>query len=131
VNKLRTSAALLFGGILLAPILAPISGAMAQATNVAYAAPAPKAGYVVFLDSGSRLSSTADQTIRMAAEKAKAAGAIRLAGRADNAQAVKRELIRNGVPASAITVEPTSAGPLPYSSDGVSDPSNRAVEIIF
>ena len=125
MKTLRNSAALL-GGIL----LAPLSMAMAQTTDVAYAS-APKAGYVVFLDRDGRLSSTADSTIRNAADAARTAGTIHLAGRFDHATAVKKELIRNGIPAGSIVVEPRVNALLPPTGDGIGDPSSRSVEIRF
>ena len=58
------------------------------------------------------LSSVADQTIRKAAADAdRSAGLIRVIGRADYANVVKDELVRDGVPARAIVVVPQKGQP--------------------
>ena len=120
--------AILLGGL----VAAPFYTAMAQTTNVAYASE-PRPGYVVFFDKGTaRLSSVADETIRRAAADAdKSAGLVRVVGRADYADAVKNELVRNGVPARSIVVVPRTDSPLPTIADGVSEPANRSVEIKY
>ena len=91
------------GAILLSGLVAvPLHASMAQTTNVAYGyASEPRPGYVVFFDKGTaQLSSVADQTIRKAAADAdRSAGLVRVVGRADYANAVKNELVRDGVPA--------------------------------
>jgi hypothetical protein len=105
---------------------------MAQTTNVAYASD-PRPGYVVFFDKGTaRLSSVADETIRRAAADAdNSAGLVRVVGRADYADAVKNQLVRDGVPARSIVVVPRAESPLPTIADGVSEPANRSVEIKY
>jgi hypothetical protein len=118
--------AVLIGSIL----LAPLSMAAAQSTELAYASPA-KSGYVVFVDRDLELSSTAGNTVRQAATAARSAHTVYLAGRADYAGLVKKELIRDGVPASAIVVQGPASNPLPKTGDGVADPANRRVEISF
>lgn len=120
--------AILLGGL----VAAPLYTAMAQTTNVAYASD-PRPGYVVFFDKGTaRLSSVADETIRRAAADAdKSAGLVRVVGRADYADAVKNELVRDGVPARSIVVVPRADSPLPTIADGVSEPANRSVEIKY
>jgi len=120
--------AILLGGL----VAAPFYTAMAQTTNVAYASE-PRPGYVVFFDKGTaRLSSVADETIRRAAADAdKSAGLIRVVGRADYADAVKNELVRDGVPARSIVIVPRTDSPLPTIADGVSEPANRSVEIKY
>ena len=120
--------AILLGGL----ILVPFQASMAQ-TNVAYAHANEQSGYVVFFDKGtSQLSAIADETIRRAAADAdKAAGLVRVVGRADYAAAVKNELVRDGVPARSIVVVPRNGSPLPTIADGVSEPANRSVEIKY
>jgi hypothetical protein len=120
--------AILLGGL----VAAPLYTAMAQTTNVAYASD-PRPGYVVFFDKGTaRLSSVADETIRRAAADAdKSAGLVRVVGRADYADAVKNQLVRDGVPARSIVVIPRAESPLPTIADGVSEPANRSVEIKY
>jgi hypothetical protein len=120
--------AILLGGL----VAAPLYTAMAQTTNVAYASD-PRPGYVVFFDKGTaRLSSVADETIRRAAADAdNSAGLVRVVGRADYADAVKNQLVRDGVPARSIVVVPRAESPLPTIADGVSEPANRSVEIKY
>jgi len=121
------------GAILLGSlVVAPFQASLAQTTEVAFAND-PRPGYVVFFDKGtSRLSSVADETIRRAAADAdRAAGLVRVVGRADYAAAVKNELVRDGVPARSIVVVPKSGNPLPTIADGVSEPANRSVEIKY
>ena len=120
--------AILLGGL----VAAPFQASMAQTTNVAYASE-PRPGYVVFFDKGTaRLSSVADETIRRgAADADKSAGLVRVVGRADYADAVKNELVRDGVPARSIVVVPRADRPLPTIADGVSEPANRSVEIKY
>jgi OmpA-OmpF porin, OOP family len=127
MKKLHIGAVLL-GGL----VAAPLYTAMAQTTNVAYASD-PRPGYVVFFDKGTaRLSSVADETIRRAAADAdKSAGLVRVVGRADYADAVKNQLVRDGVPARSIVVVPRAESPLPTIADGVSEPANRSVEIKY
>jgi len=127
MNKLHNGAILLSG-----LVAAPFQASMAQTTNVAYASE-PRPGYVVFFDKGTaRLSSVADETIRRAAADAdKSAGLIRVVGRADYADAVKNELVRDGVPARSIVIVPRTDSPLPTIADGVSEPANRSVEIKY
>ena len=129
MNKLHISA-ILVGGL----VAAPLHASVAQTTNVAYGyASEPRPGYVVFFDKGTaQLSSVADQTIRKAAADAdKSGGLVRVVGRADYANAVKNELVRDGVPARSIVVVPTTGNPLPAIGDGVSEPANRRVEIRY
>jgi hypothetical protein len=120
--------AILLGGLVAAPLYA----ATAQTTNVAYASE-PRPGYVIFFDKGpARLSSLADETIRKAAADAgKSASLVRVVGRADYADAVKNELVRDGVPARSIVVVPRTGSPIPTIADGVSEPANRSVEIRY
>jgi hypothetical protein len=103
-----------------------------KTTNVAYTNES-RPGYVVFFDSGTgQLSSVADETIRRAATDAdRSAGLVRVVGRHDYAEAVKAELVRDGVPARSIVVVAETGGPLPPIADGVSEPANRRVEIRY
>jgi hypothetical protein len=116
--------------VLAGAFLAPIPAAMAQSTNIAYAA-APRADYVVFLDSGATLSPMASYMVQKAARAAKSAKTIEITGRADYAEAVKTEMLRNGVAANAIVVTPKVDSPLPKAKDGLKDPLTRRVEISF
>ena len=113
-------------------LLTPFQAALAQTTNAAYANES-RPGYVVFFDKDSgRLSSVADQTIRRAAADAdRTAGLVRVVGRTDYAEAVKDELVRDGVPARSIVVVAETGRSLPTFADGVSEPANRRVEIRY
>jgi hypothetical protein len=110
--------------------LASIPAAMAQTTKVAYAAE-PRSEYVVFLDSGKQLSGAAMDTVRVAANTAKSTHRVRIVGRADYAEAVKNEMLREGVPAQSIIVRHETSKPLPRIADGIGEPSGRRVEISF
>jgi hypothetical protein len=120
--------AILLGGL----FVTPFQAALSQTTNVAYANES-RPGYVVFFDKGTvQLSSVADETIRRAAADAdRSAGLVRVVGRADYADAVKNELVRDGVPARSIVVIAGAESPLPTIADGVSEPANRRVEIRY
>jgi hypothetical protein len=120
--------AILLGGL----FVTPCQAALAQTTTVAYANES-RPGYVVFFDRGTgQLSSVADETIRRAAADAdRSAGLVRVVGRADYAEAVKNELVRDGVPARSIVVVAEAGRPLPTFADGVSEPANRRVEIRY
>ncbi|HEX9522496.1 MAG TPA: hypothetical protein VF949_05995 [Reyranella sp.] len=121
--------AILLGGL----VVAPFQASTAQTTNVAYGYASERPGYVVFFDKGtSQLSAVASETIRRAASDTdKAAGLVRVVGRADYAAAVKNELVRDGVPARSIVVVPKNGNPLPTIADGISEPANRSVEIKY
>jgi hypothetical protein len=106
---------------------------MAQSPQVAYASES-RPGHVVFFDKGpSRLSGAAAEVIRNAAVDAdRSAGLIRVVGRDDYAAVVNDRLVRDGIPARSIMVVPPSAdNPLPAIADGVTDPSERRVEIRY
>src|SRR5262245_14104856 len=109
--------------------LAP-AAALAQSTELAYAS-APKSEFVVFLDNGAQLSPVANATVHKAAIAARSARTIHVTGRGDYAEAVKGELMRNGIPANAIEVTPQAYNPLPKPADGLRDPMMRRVEISF
>jgi hypothetical protein len=127
MKKLQIGAILL-GGLLVTPFQA----ALAQTAEVAYASES-RPGYVVFFDKGTgQLSSVADETIRRAAADAgRSAGLVRVVGRADYADTVKNELVRDGVPARSIVVVPGHGNALPTIGDDVGDPANRRVEIHY
>ena len=125
MQNLRLSTVLV-GGLL----LAPISAAMGQSTNIAYAN-APRTEFVVFFDSTGELPTAASKTIRQAAKAAKSADTIRITGRADQAEAVKAELVRDGISANSIVVAPEAGSPLPKPADGLKDPLKRRVAISF
>jgi hypothetical protein len=120
--------AILLGGL----FVTPFQAALAQTTTVANAHES-RPGYVVFFDRGTgHLSSVADETIhRAAADANRSAGLVRVVGRADYAEAVKNELVRDGVPARSIVVVAETGRPLPTFADGVSEPASRRVEIRY
>jgi hypothetical protein len=116
--------ALLAGGILVG------TAATATAQDVASAVPPPKDEFLVFAEKGSHaLSPTAISTIRLAVSEARTARQVTLIGRPENVAAVKRELVRQGVPAGAIVARNDTSAPLPKARDGLSDPLDRRVEI--
>lgn len=120
----KLSSAFVLAGLVLAPVTA-MSQELASAPNT------PVSDHLVFMGSAdSRVPSSAMETIRSAADAAKSAP-IRVEGRADHANAVKQELIRQGAPAEAITVQPALTKPLVKVGDGVADPTERRVDIKF
>jgi hypothetical protein len=119
--------------VLSAFVVAPVQASIAQSPQMAYASES-RPGYVVFFDRGhGRLSGVAAETIRSAARDAdRTAGPIRVVGRDDYAAVVKDMLVRDGVPArSIIVVPPRGDNPLPVIADGVSDPTERRIEIHY
>ena len=117
-------AAIMLGGLFL------VSPAMAQNTHLAYATGEPRSEYMVFLEKNNQLPPSAAPMVVKAINAAKAGKTIHLVGRADQADVIKQEMIRNGVPASAIVVarEPMKALP---SVDSLSDTASRKVEIKY
>ena len=111
----------------------------ANAQDLAASAPAataqPRPGYTVFFaQSGTELSPAATDTIRLAAAKARAnkAPLVRIVGRGDYAEAVKAELVRQGVqPTSIVLVGRDDSSPIVRASSGVAEPINRRVLIAF
>jgi hypothetical protein len=123
VQKHRIAAVLL-GGLFLAP------AAMAQSTHQAYATGEPRSEYLVFLEKGNHLPSTAAPAVQAAVTAARAGKTIHLVGRLDQAQVVKQQMIREGAPAAAIVVANEPGKPLPK-ADPLSDTASRKVEIRF
>jgi hypothetical protein len=121
--KYRIGAVLLGGLFLASPV-------MAQSTNLAYSTGEPRSEYMVFLEKGNVLPESAVPMVNKASKAAKAGKTIHLVGRADQAEVVKQEMIREGAPASAIVVarEPVKALP---KVDSLGDTSSRKVEIKF
>ena len=115
-------AAIMLGGLFLA------SPAMAQSTHLAYATGEPRS--MVFLEKGNVLPESAVPMVSKATKAAKAGKTIHLLGRADQAEIVKQEMIREGAPANAIVVarEPVKALP---KVDSLSDAGSRKVEIKY
>ncbi|MDP2378641.1 hypothetical protein [Reyranella sp.] len=105
------------------------------ASPVVSGTPQPRPDFVVFFENGSPdLSPAASNTIRIAAKaaRAKQATIVRVVGRGDRAEAVKAELVRQGVAATSIVfVGRDESRPLIKAADGVTDPSYRQVRIAF
>ncbi|TAJ82428.1 hypothetical protein [Reyranella sp.] len=116
----KLSIAIVLGSVLVA---APFSAAMSQSNNPEYA---------VFVDrSGNKpLTASAKDTVRKAITASKSR-AIQIQGRADYAEAVKNELVLQGVSPDRISVRPVVAKPLQKAGDGMSDPTDRKVVISF
>jgi hypothetical protein len=117
-------AAIMLGGLFLA------SPAMAQSTHLAYATGEPRSEYMVFLEKGNVLPESALPLIGKASKAAKAGKTIHLMGRADQAEIVKQEMIREGAPANVIVVAREPAKALPK-VDSLSDTASRKVEIKY
>ena len=116
--------AVLIGGLFVAP------AAMAQSTNLAYATGEPRSEYMVFLEKNNVLPESAVPMVSKASKAAKAGRTIHLVGRADQAEIVKQEMIREGAPANLILVAREQVKTLPK-VDSVSDASSRKVEIKY
>jgi hypothetical protein len=125
MQKLNT--ALVIGGLALMPL-----SAMAQ--NLASApatAPVVRSDHLIFLErEGNRVPLSAMETVRSAAEAARQSP-VRIEGRAEYANAVKQELVRQGAPVASITVSPIPVKPLPRAGDGVAEPSDHGVLLRF
>lgn len=121
----KLSIAVALGGLVLMPLSA-MSQDIALAPNTV-----SKSDHMLFMENGStRVPASAMETVRSAADAAKAAPVL-IEGRADYANAVKQELVRQGAPAEAISVRPATASPLVKAGDGVTDPTDRRVVIKF
>jgi hypothetical protein len=124
MQKLNTT--LVIGGLVVMPL-----SAMAQ--NLASApatSPIVRSDHLVFLGSDASVPASAMETVRSAADAAKQTP-IRIEGRPDYANAVKQELVRQGAPASSISIRPVATQPLPKPGDGVAVPSERGVILSF
>ena len=117
-------AAVVLGGLFLA------SPAMAQSTNLAYATGEPRPESMVFLEKGNVLPESAVPLVSKASKAAKAGKTIHLVGRADQAEIVKAEMIREGAPANLIRVAREPVKTLPK-VDSLGDASSRNVEIKY
>lgn len=117
-------AVIVLGGLFL------VSPAMAQSTHLAYATGEPRAEYMVFLEKGNVLPESAIPMVSKATKAAKTGKTIHLVGRADQAEIVKQEMIREGAPVSAIVVAREPAKALP-NVDSLSDTASRKVEIKY
>ena len=137
--SIHTRAALTAGLLAGCAVLLVPGLTKANAQDLAASAPAaaaqPRPGYVVFFEqSGTELSPTAADTIRLAARKARANKAtfVRLVGSTGYAEAVKAELVRQGVqPTSIVLVGRDDSSPIVRASSGVAEPINRRVLIAF
>jgi OOP family OmpA-OmpF porin len=132
--RAAVSAGLVCGCVaLLAPGLAV--PAYAASPVVSGGTPQPRPDFVVFFENGSpELSQAATNTIRLAAQaaRAKQATMVRVVGRGDRAEAVKAELVRQGVAATSIAfVGRDESRPLIRAADGVANPADRQVRIAF
>jgi hypothetical protein len=123
MQKYRIAAVMLGGLFLASPV-------MAQSTHQAYASGEPRSEYMVFLEKGNVLPESAIPMVSKATKAAKAGKTIHLVGRADQAEIVKQEMIREGAPANAIVVAREPAKPLPK-VDSLSDTQSRKVEIKY
>jgi|SRR5262245_13459225 len=122
MQKLVLSAALA-GGLFLAH-----SAVVAQ--DIASLPDAKSAHYLVFLDKDG-LSPTAMQTVRNAANAIGSGHTVRLSGQPRYVEAVRRELLKEGVQPTSIVVQHESGLVLPAAGDGLSEPQQRRVEIRF
>ena len=137
--SIRTHTILAAGLLAGCAILAAPGLASAAAAEFAAAAPAtteqPHPGYVVFFMRGpTGLSPAAAETVRLAADAARANNArvVRIVGRADRAEAVKAELVRLGVaPDAIVLVGSDESRPLVKAADGMAAPTDRKVVIAF
>ena len=127
----------------------PAPQAAVEPAPVAAPAPAPARSYLVFFDwDRADLNDRARQIIAEAAQASVRVQVTRIevAGHADasgtprynqtlsrrRAQAVASELVRQGVPREAITVQAFGESrPLVPTGDGVREPQNRRVEIVL
>ena len=123
MQKYRIVAVMLGGLFLASPV-------MAQSTNLAYATGEPRSETIIFLQKGNVLPPSAAPMVSNAITAARAGKTVHLMGRADQAEAVKQEMIRSGAPANAIVVahEPVKALP---KVDSVSDAASRTVAIKY
>ncbi len=123
----KLSTVLVVGGL----ALMPLSAMGQELASAPSASPIVRPDQLVFMGSdGARVPDSAMETVRSAADAARQAP-IRIEGRADYANAVKQELVRQGAPASSISIKPVSAQPLPKAGDGLTVPADRGVILRF
>ena len=121
----KLNIALIFGGLTLMPLSAMSQEIASAPTSSA------KSDHMVFMEKdSSRVPDSAMDTVRSAAEAAKSSP-IRVEGRADYANAVKQELVRQGAPAGSVSVRQTTPQPIVKAGDGVFDPAARGVALKF
>ena len=116
--------AVMLGGLFL------VSPAMAQSTHLGLRHRRAALGNMVFLEKGNVLPKSAMPMVSKASKAAKAGKTVHLVGRADQAEIVKQEMIREGAPANAIVVAREPAKALPK-VDSLSDTQSRKVEIKY
>ena len=119
----KLSTALVVGGLALMPLSA-MGQDLASAPS---ASPVVRSDHLLFMGSdAARVPDSAMETVRAAADAARHLP-IRIEGRADYANVVKQELVRQGAPASSISIKPVSAQPLAKAGDGLTVPADRGV----
>ena len=122
----KLSTALVISGLALMTFCAMAQDLASAPTT----APIAKPDHLVFLGSDASVPASAMETVRSAADAARQAP-IRIEGRADYANAVKQELVRQGAPASSISIAPVATQPLPRTGDGVAVAPERSVKLRF
>ncbi|MCD6075779.1 MAG: outer rane beta-barrel protein, partial [Rhodospirillales bacterium] len=129
---------------------APMAAPAPAPAPVAAPAPAPARNYIVFFDfDKADLKSDAQTVVRQAAagfKNSQGVTRIEATGHADRsgtpaynqkisqrrAEAVRAELVAQGVPANAISISARGeTQPLVQTADGVREPQNRRVEIVL
>ena len=131
-----------------AALMTSACGSTEQAATTAPPAPPPGKQYLAFFDwDSTAVSPQALDTIKQAAAAYRSSGAARVSdvGHADRsgsdpynmalslrrANAVRDALVREGVPAAAITTAGRGESqPLVQTADGVREPQNRRVELV-
>jgi hypothetical protein len=122
----KLSTALIVGGLALMPL-----SAMGQDLASAPASPIVRSDHLVFMgNDAARVPPSAMETVRSAADAARQSP-IRIEGRADYANAVKEELVRQGAPAGAISIKPMAIQPLTKSGDDLAVSADRGVVLRF
>ena len=98
---------------------------IASAPNVT-----PGQRYLVFMEGGGRIPTSAATTLENAAAAAKSQS-VTIEGRPSQAAEVKRELIRKGAPSESLIVRSSVAPVIPTTSDALPNPTQRYVAIDF
>lgn len=119
-------AAVLIGGL----FLAPASFAQNAPPNLAYATPSPRSDLLVVLQPGNTVPDSALPALVRAAAAAKAGHTVEVVGGSATADVVKRELVREGAPASSVVVSRERPAALPR-LDPLDDTASRAVSLRF